>query len=100
MPPSSIVQSSTLQLRQSIAGGRSRVSKEGRDPIELVGELIVVELRRKWIQRRSSCTFYTHCGYVIEYMLAIIIAEEITCLHDSGYFWCSRHQITFPAEGM
>ena len=78
MPPSSIVQSSTLQLRQSIAGGRSRVSKDGRDPIELVGELIFVELIPKWIERRSCCAFYTHSG-------RLLIA------------WRSRNQITFPA---
>ena len=42
--------------------GHSSMSKEGRDPIKLVGELIVVELRQKWIQKRSCCAFYTHTG--------------------------------------
>ena len=42
--PASIVQLLTLQSRQSIAGGRSRVVKEGSDPMEespSVGEFIV-----------------------------------------------------------
>ena len=30
---------------------------------------------------------------MIEYMLEIFIAEEITCLHDFGYFWRSDHVI-------
>ena len=48
--PASMVQSFTLQSGQSIAGGRSRVSREGSDPresdSEKVGELIVKDRMR------------------------------------------------------